>query len=31
MTPKPDLMQVTGIPGHPFDSNVFFLQGSMWF
>jgi hypothetical protein len=32
-TPKPDLMQVNprGVPGHPFDSNIFFLQGSMWF
>jgi hypothetical protein len=30
-TPKPDLMQVSGITSKPFDSNVFFLQGSMWF
>jgi len=31
MTPKPDLMQTSGLPSRPFDSNVFFLQGSMWF
>lgn len=31
MTPKPDLMQISGIPSRPFDSDVFSIQGTMWF
>jgi hypothetical protein len=31
VTPKPDLMQISGNPLKPFDSDVFSIQGTMWF
>jgi hypothetical protein len=31
ITPKPDLMQISGVPSRPFDSDVFSIQATMWF